>query len=247
MEIRVLIDNSPGTMARVITTMRRLGLALEGQRMVKSAEAEHSELVVEAGGPVTASDISQSLRDIKGVVKILNIGEASASARSRPETKPERGGGSNAVKGNIVDQIVEAYPKILRYVDAFESDIRNSKERGVRLQTLGQQVGERLMQGNTELDACDTIRDALAILVPILKPIADVRALGSEIYSSVSIFTRRQINTMDLVFGAEASKCDFMTGLIQGIINSAPMLPQVAVTETACRTNGDDECIFHVA
>ncbi|MDX1410442.1 MAG: hypothetical protein R3330_19965, partial [Saprospiraceae bacterium] len=148
---------------------------------------------------------------------------------------------------NVVDQIVAAYPKILHIVDAFEAEIKDAGERARRMVTLGEQVGLRMMQGKTDLDDCNNIRDALAVVIPILKPLADAHAIGPEIHIRISIFTRRQVNTMDLVFGSEASKCDFLTGFIQGLVNSAPMLPQVQVTESMCRTNGDEECVFRVA
>lgn len=82
MEIRILIDKSPGTMARVVTSLRRLGMVLDGQRLTEAEQPECSELVVDAQGPVTADEISQKLMEIKGVVKLLNVGapgEAPAS------------------------------------------------------------------------------------------------------------------------------------------------------------------------
>lgn len=244
MQIRVLIDGSPGTMARVLTGVRRLGMAINSQHLDKSSTAESNELTIDAEGQVGAADLARSLGEIKGVISVLNVGPdttAGPGATAGSTRRPQGG-----VRGNIVDQIVTSYPKILRYLDAFEADIDDKATRSARLMTLGEQVGLRMMQGNTDLDGCNTIKEALAVAVPVLKPISDARAVGSQLHMNLSIFTRRQVNTMDLVFGAEATKCDFMSGLIQGIVNSAPLLPEVTVEETSCRTNGDEECVFQV-
>ena len=83
------------------------------------------------------------------------------------------------------------------------------------------------------------------MVVPLLTPISEAEAMGSDVRVRLSVFTRRQVNTMDLVMGGEASRCDFMTGMIQGMLNEAPSFSRVRVEETRCRTNGDDHCLFH--
>ena len=69
-------------MARVVTSLRRLGMMLDGQHLTEADQPDCKELVVDAQGPVTTDEISQKLMEIKGVVKLLNVGapgEAPAS------------------------------------------------------------------------------------------------------------------------------------------------------------------------
>ena len=80
MEIRLLIDKSPGTLARVLNCVRRLGMAVDKQHLEKSNDSEHNELIVDAEGTTTAAEISQSLAGIKGVVEVLNVGEPGSAS-----------------------------------------------------------------------------------------------------------------------------------------------------------------------
>lgn len=84
-------------------------------------------------------------------------------------------------------------------------------------------------------------------VVPILDRIAEPEVVGNDIRVRLSIFTRRQVNTMDLVFGGEASRCDFLSGMIEGMIAGVESLPNVHVEEASCRTNGDEYCLFRIA
>ncbi len=240
-EFRLLINDSPGVLVRVVGAMRRLGMSLEYHRLSDSNEPGRRELLVAAGGSVSNTDVSQALLRIKGVVEELKTVEP---ALTPPDTAPEdRDDETDAV----VEEIVAAYPKILRHVAVFEEEIGDQEDCSTRLIALGRRVGANLMHGNTAMEGCSSLQDALTITLPVLAPIATATVQGSEIHIRISIFSRRQMNNMDLVFGPAASKCDFMTGMIQGIVNCAPDLSRIGVEETKCRTNGDEQCIFHLA
>lgn len=221
--------------------MKRFGLAFSSHH-IESLDEQRSRLTISAEGRAVAEELREQLGQIKGVAEVVEI-DAGGGAGA-PDPAPVRAGG---VK-ELADRIVADYPKILRYVDAFEESVADSRELGQQLRLLGRQVGGKLGENDANLHESQTLHEALEKgVVPILDRIAEPEVVGSDIRVRLSIFTRRQVNTMDLVFGGEASRCDFLSGMIEGMIAGVELLPTVHVEETSCRTNGDEYCLFRVA
>lgn len=231
-------------MARVVAALKRFGLTFSGHH-IESIEDNRSRLTVNAEGQAVADELRNGLAEVKGVVEVIGIGSAAAGGgparRESPGPVLEVSG-----FGDFVERIVADYPKILRYIDAFEESV-SSKERTRQLRRLGQQVGARLGEQDEALQETRTLNEALQkSVVPVLDRISDSEVVGSDIRIRISIFTRRQVNTMDLVFGGEASRCDFLSGMIEGMIAGVSALPNIHVEETSCRTNGDEYCVFQI-
>ncbi len=243
MKISLLIENEPGTMARVMTAVSRFGLQLGGHRLDRVDSENHSPLLIVANGTATKMDLTTRLRDVRGVVEVLGI-EAEGADSKGNDTK-KSGPTPNSV--DVVDQLVSAYPKVLRLIEQHEHALRKNENRNQQMRALGEAVGKKLLVRGADLKPQATISDAIQkVLIPVLKPIARARVDGGNVCVDLSVFTRRQVNTMDLVLGGEASRCDFLTGMIRGMINAVPNLPRARVKEIRCRTNGDPSCVFRV-
>jgi len=242
-QITVILDGSAGGMARVVAALKRFGLAFSSHH-IESIGDERSQLTVSAEGRAVAEELRQNLGEIKGVAEVVDIRSEGADG-GRREAAPE----PIQVTGidELSDRIVADYPKILRYIDSYEEAIPSSQNRSEQLRLLGRQVGGKLGANDAPLHEAQTLHEALERgVVPILDRIAEPEVVGSDIRVRLSIFTRRQVNTMDLVFGGEASRCDFLSGMIEGMIAGAESLPNVHVEETSCRTNGDEHCLFRI-
>lgn len=231
-------------MARVVAALRRFGLSLSRHR-IQAAGNGLSRLIVIADGSFRPRELIDKLGDVKGVRHVVSVAPADG-ATSAPDVQHQPRSGKNA-EGGLVKSIIANYPRILSIVENYETALGEDKDRAARMKQLGERVGAQMLRRDESLRHCGTIHEALQkAVVPALIPISDAEAMGSEIRTSISIFTRRQVNTMDLVFGSAVSRCDFMCGLIQGMVNVSPTLPKVKVEEHACRTNGDDCCVFRV-
>lgn len=243
-QIVVNIENQPGSMARVVAALRRFGLSPSRHR-IQSAGNGLSRLVLIADGPFSPGELIEKLGDVKGVRQVVSVAPANGAtgaapilARPTPLKDPEE---------DLVKSIVANYPRILHIIEKYEATLSSDRDRATRLKRLGQKVGARMLQNDESLFNSGSIHEALqTAVVPALIPISDAEAMGSEIRTSISIFTRRRVNTIRQIFGNTANRCDFMSGLIQGMINLSPSLPKVNVEEHACRTNGDDCCVFRV-
>jgi len=242
-EITVILDGSAGGMARVVAALKRFGLAFAGHH-IESIGEDRSRLTISADGRAVPEELRQSLGEIKGVVEVADIrSEGGGDARQEAAPEPVPVTGIN----ELSDRIVADYPRILRYIDSYEQAIPSNQERAEQLRLLGRQVGGKLGANDTQLHEAQTLHEALENgVVPILDRIAEPEVVGSDIRVRLSIFTRRQVNTMDLVFGGEASRCDFLSGMIEGMIAGVESLPNVHVEETNCRTNGDEHCLFRI-
>lgn len=243
-QIVLNIENQPGSMARVVAALRRFGLSLCKHR-IQSVGNGLSRLVVIAEGPFSPRELIQNLGDVKGVRQVVSVAPADR-AMTVVQTKIE----TNADKdpeSELVQKIISSFPRILHIIETYESTLGADKNRSTRMKRLGERVGVQMLRSDESLLNAVTIHEALQkAVVPALIPISDAEAMGSEIRTSISIFTRRQVNAMDPVFGSGANRCNFMSGLIQGMVNASPGLPKVSVEEHTCRTNGDDCCVFRV-
>ena len=242
-------------MARVITALKRLGLTFAGHHIEPEGE-DRSRLTVSAEGNALVDEVRETLGRIRGVVEVVQVGGSEGTslgsgpprearrappARTAPPDEP-------STFEDLAARIAGDYPRIIRYIDAFEQSISTREELGPGLRRLGRLVGERLGEDDSALHTAHTLHEALEnSVVQILDGIAEPEVVGSDIRVRLSIFTRRQVNTMDLVFGGEASRCDFLCGMIEGMIDGVAGLPDIRVQETSCRTNGDEYCIFHVS
>ena len=231
-------------MARVVAALRRFGLSLNKHR-IQSTGNGLSRLILIADGSFSPRELIEKLGDVKGVRQVVSVAPANgATTVGRVQTVPKASLDTDA---ELVNSIITSYPRILGIIESYEAKLSADKNRVARMKLLGEKVGAQMLRGDESLINSYTIYEVLQkAVVPALIPISDAEAMGSEVRTSISIFTRRQVNTMDLVFGGAANRCDFMSGLIQGMVNASPNLPNVRVEEHSCRTNGDDCCVFRV-
>lgn len=244
-EITLILDGTAGGMARVVTALKRFGLTFSGHHIEPAGE-NRSRLTVNAEGSAVADELREKLAAVKGVTEVLQIGSGNSSAAAQRE-RAVRPAAQAAGLENFANRLISDYPRILRHIDAFEEALPGNQDLGENLRRLGRLVGRKLGEQDPALHEAGTLHEALEnSVVQILDRIAEPEVVGSDIRIRLSIFTRRQVNTMDLVFGGEASRCDFLSGMIEGMIEGVSSLPNVRVEEASCRTNGDEYCLFRV-
>ena len=242
-QIVLNIDSQPGSMARVVAALRRFGLSL-GKHHIQSTGNGLARLILIVDGHFSPRELTERLSDVKGVKQVVSVGPTDGDITYRSYSP---GSTQDSQINGLVQNIVSCFPRILDIIEEYESQLGKDKIRGLHMKEVGERVGARMLENDQALKGAMTIHEALQhAVVPALLPISDAEAMGTEVRTSISIFTRRQFNTKELVFGSSASRCYFMAGLIQGMINASPTLPKVKVEEHACRTDGDDYCVFRV-
>lgn len=244
-EITVILDGTAGGMTRVITALKRFGLTFSGHH-IESMDDDRSRLTVNAEGGAVTDELRAKLAEIKGVMEVVGIASGGQSGAVQRESAAQPAAPAAGLE-EFADRVANDYPRILRHIDAFEAALPGNQDLAQQLKRLGRLVGGRLGGQDAALQEAGTLHEALEnAVVPILDRIAEPEVVGSDVRIRLSIFTRRQVNTMDLVFGGEASRCDFLSGMIEGMIGGVAGIPDVQVNETSCRTNGDEYCLFRV-
>lgn len=244
-EITVILDGTAGGMARVITALKRFGLTFS-RHHIEPIGDDRSQLTVSAEGTAVADELRDKLAAVKGVAEVVRIGAGGEAGEARRGTAP-RPAAPPAALEDFANRLANDYPRILRHIDTFEAALPGNQDLAQQLKRLGRLLGGKLGGQDPTLQEAGTLHEALeSSVVPILDRIAEPEVVGSDVRVRLSVFTRRQVNTMDLVFGGEASRCDFLAGMIEGMIEGVPGIPDVHVNETSCRTNGDEYCLFRV-
>lgn len=239
----LLIEKNRGTVARVAETLRDAGVSVHGHSAERGDETRcRVRVSAEAESPPSRAELETLLREVEGVVSLMDVQEEAPPA----EPSPASAAHETAPPDPWVDKILRAYPRILGAVDEFHATVSRD-EREHRLTKLGVQVGKLVGADRPPITSAPTVEEALARgVLPALKSIATGAAEGSELHVRWSIFTRRELDMMFLSQGAEPSGCYFLTGLILGMLTAGSLLPPVRVSEPECRELGDPVCIFRV-
>ena len=238
------VEQVSGVLGQAAALLMASGLKYQKHAIVPDSDIEHNRLTLKAeGNDFSREDLQTQLAQIPGVISVLDIKILPKTAGTASiESQLDKLG------RQLADELTHQWPRGVvelsqRYEDKFK---KSEQERQVS--HLGEVVGQRLARQHPQFTEVDNVATALQQLVlPLLENVAKGQVSGGDVLQiNVSLFTRRHSNTMDLVFGMENSKCYFLMGFIQGILNAAPKIPTVKVTESSCRSHGDHACLFVV-
>ena len=238
------IKAGSGSLVRVITAIRKIGLDYKGQQLEELPDASETQLTVNVSDvDVKEDEVSQTLQELDCVVAVEGIHSEQNSGSQKK--------GSNIldlpalrVSETYIERTVKAYPGFMSVVERVEGSLRKASDRDDQLFAFGAAVGSRLAANNPSFPVTDNLPELQEFLKNFLRPISTFEIDGSDLTSKVSLFTRRYFNNMDMVFGSEFERCLMMSGIIHGMTNHA--LPGSVVTEPECRSNGDAACRFHI-
>lgn len=250
-KISLLIDQQPGSLFRVVSTLRRAGLRFDQHDL--DANRVHRgyslDLTVDAE-KLSTTNLESELRSLRGVTDVLNISAAPRLhthdlRRSAVMDVAERDRRQRAARR--VHSLINAYPLILPEVRAYQSLVSGSASANDLVRNFGVRCGRRMAASEHRFDGVETLSDAFdRVLVGLLFPIAPLRIDGYDLRVSESVFTRKDpaVNPPQQIPGSAA--CTFLEGMIEGLLNHPPGLPTVYVTETRCVLRGNRECRFRV-
>jgi predicted hydrocarbon binding protein len=127
-------------------------------------------------------------------------------------------------------------------------DAQLPAEREHWLMKLGVRVGERFGEYHPKLASASDVATVLeTAVVPALKSVAVATPFGSDLRITDNIFLRRNLDMLLLPISDQPRGCFFIAGLIQGMVNKAPQLPHLCVTETKCQELGDPACYYEIS
>ncbi len=137
----------------------------------------------------------------------------------------------------MAQNLINSYPDLVAAV----RDIDNNPEISTQnMLKLGQYVGQGLVaQEKIKQVSIQNMPSSIKKLVlPAISPfvIADVQ--GNELKVHANPFCMHKTS--------DQPSCYFLRGMIQGLLQSVPNLPEFTVDETSCKATGADSCTFKI-
>jgi len=246
MSINIVLRIKPesGSLVKVISEIRNLGLSYIGQQIEKLPESGDTKLTVQVDSSnINETEITKSLVNLDCVKAVEGFQNIQSHTKTKPDTDVLKVAALR-VSDDYVRRTVDAYPKIMSIVANVEKHLRKASDRDDQLFAYGAAVGTQLAINEQSYPKTGDFGLVQSFILSYLTPLSTFELDGTDLVSKVSVFTRRYFNNMDMVFGSEFERCNVMSGIIQGIVNQA--IPNSIVNEIECRTNGDTVCRFHI-
>lgn len=241
-DIILRVEQVSGVLGPAAAMVMQYGLKYQKHSIAVDATQGLNQLTLETeGGLIEKEELSVQLSTIPGVHEVIDILLIPKEDAFQFEQRLDKEG------RRLAEVLSMQWPnKLIELSQKYEDSFHRS-EQETKVTLLGEAVGRRLAMRQPQLHDYKEITETLRkIVIPLLENVANCEVKGNNLEITVSLFSRRFSNTMDLVFGSEAPKCYFLTGFIQGVLNQAPKVPEVTVTEPECRAVGDKICLFKV-
>lgn len=140
---------------------------------------------------------------------------------------------------SITDVIAKKHPDIMGCLKEFSRDLEDNEDRRLIMYDMGEAVGKKLFLNKYKSQKLDgSVGDALKkIVLPTVAPFTMAKIKENELHVTICPFC---IHIKEM---AAAAQCDFLSGLICGLISHNQ---KVIVTEVQCRAQKKPACVFLV-
>jgi predicted hydrocarbon binding protein len=214
-----------GALARITTYFARKGYGLRGHQF---AEAPSGLKLLKMRLDATELNKEELAAELKGLHPeyiLLNVSleDAGASDSTR--------------RAGLIKQMANGFPDVADLVRTYGESFA-PRERDRELYEAGRKIGAfhyaKEWAFGSPLKMPTAIRRTL---VPALEKFANVEATDMELSLSASAFCGP---------GMADSRCEFVTGFIQGFLDAGPSTKNSRVHKYACSATGDGHCAYRV-
>ncbi|MBK7984992.1 MAG: 4-vinyl reductase [Candidatus Competibacter sp.] len=230
-EVSILIENNnPRLFSNLTIALLHNGFKIAKYR---KKEAEHSGqswvLFSTLDDQIDFAKIKQILSRINGVLDIKKSGLDNSAPDSTTSTH----------LSGLAKSIAGRYPDIIKPVFEFESSL-SANIRSAMLYELGEHTGRYIFTAKFKNHRINgSILVALAQLVlPALRPFTIADSNLMEVKLSLSPFALNRHSS--------TPQCHFIAGLMTGLLNSPPDATPVRASESSCRAQGNEHCLFTI-
>lgn len=140
---------------------------------------------------------------------------------------------------SITDVIAQKHPDIMGSFKEFTNSLANDELKPLLMYDMGEAVGRKIFHSKYKtLKIDDSIGQALKkIVLPTISPFSLAKIKENELHVSVCPFC------IHIKEATSSVQCNFLTGLISGLISPKQ---QVTVVEVQCRAQKHPACVFLV-
>lgn len=231
---RTLSQTAAGLIISRRRKIQEIDLLYAGGRLIVKPLAEGCLCVI------CARTMNVPLLNLTASVAAKKLAEATKNGPPEAEAPPtfrEAPPPQAVAVDQALEKIADAYPDIVGPISDLEQTLIPETREAV-LTALGQGVGAMVfLTRYANMRVPSSISQGLELtVVPAVSPFAIANAQGKRLDVLACPFCRG--------FRSSSTRCQFLAGFVQGMLNSIPGLEAVWVHETLCRAKGDDTCTF---
>lgn len=229
MKITVLATSEHGTLYQSAMIFHR------HKYRVKQQEKEHVD-----SGQILYTFVLSNDGSFDGLIEDLLTVPSVVKVESLEQNSESNQTATDEMKlVQIAQNLINLYPD---FVEAIQEIDSNSELGDQSILKLGQYVGEGLItQGKIKQPSPKNISLAIKkIILPAIEPFA----IASESNNQVELYANPFCNNQEI---SDVPRCYFLTGMMQGLLNSVQKFADVTVKETSCKASGSQSCIFTIA
>lgn len=254
-EIVLKLEDVAGALARVMSGLRKKGITTMGHSFEPLSDGNR-KLILDVEGPILGTEELRShLELLKGVAGLLEGGNdaadspAPAPIASEPTSEDtdtrfknadSEAGDADMRDRMLIFSLLSRYPNISGRLLEIDSSIPEA-ERAQRMRELGQGFGSHLANNLKVKGDVSSLSTAIELLlVPGLSPLVQIAQYSEGL--RVSGYTKNMKHAAN-----KPESCDFLAGLMQGLLNSAESLPKYHVEQTQCIHSGAVSCDYRLS
>lgn len=254
-EIVLKLEDVAGALARVMSCLRKQGINTMGHSF-EALPGGSRQLTLDVDGPILSDEQLRShLEALNGVAGVLEggSGETESPAAEPVVAKPSdqetetrfKSADSEAGDADIRDRmlifsLLSRYPNISGRLLEIDGSIPEL-ERAQRMLELGQGFGRHLSKNLKVKGEISSLSNAVELLlIPGLSPLVQIAQYSEGL--RVSGYTKNMKHT-----ASKPESCEFLAGMMQGLLDSAESLPRYYVEKTQCTHSGAVSCDYRLS
>ena len=232
MQITLLAQNKSGILYKAALAFKRYQYKIveQGQRI--QINSDQILYTFTLSNKSDYSDRQGLINNLKVMPDVIDVICFEPELESEPELDSTK-------LLEIAQSLIDIYPNFVQAV----RELDNSLEMNVAsMLRLGQYVGVGLVaQGKLKQISAKNASVALKKIVLIaIQPFS----IADASKDTVELYINPFCSDRDL---SDRPRCYFLTGMIQGLLQSVKNLSDVTVEETTCKASGGNSCVFTVA
>jgi predicted hydrocarbon binding protein len=230
--LECLIDtDAVGILANITLLVMEKNFTIVERSKKKSEHDKHYHLILSLtynGEKLTDITINSLIQELKAIAQVHEVFKTDLNNKD--------------TLLSISNNIAQKYPDIVGYLSEYTKklDENGEENKAAILYEVGEMVGKKIaISYYKSLKTDNSIGKSLKkIVIPVILPFALAKIIDNELHVSVCPFCMG-VNSLKTT-----PQCDFLTGLISGLINTKQ---NVRVEEIRCRAQKSPACVFLVS
>lgn len=233
--LKILIKTRHGFLSQLYLRLEGAGYSVLKHQIKPSLEEglEVIELLIAGKLPLPEKLTTAIIAMPECIDFIDGAGNVVDSSKESTETKQN----IQQLSKSVTKKVVSVFPNVTMVLERAVDNVEPS-DKAALLTNIGQGTGGVIYEDNYSLGLPMKLTPFIKrVLLPTLKPIADMTYRDNEIYlRNNSCCSSNKAN----------SKCDFVKGMVEGLLDANKATQNVRVERTSCVSNGDSNCTFYL-